>query len=221
MSIIAKTKVIIIDDHKLFTNGLSAILESIGLRVMSTFGNSKKAFLYLQNNEIDVIFSDINMPEMDGLKLCKRLKRDKVKAKIIILSMYEDPNIIKEAFDCGASAYLSKNTEKEEIIKAVEKSLDNKKYVNNRLLKKKEREGKGKEADEDTFTLKYKLTLREREVLQLLLDESSNRQIGETLNISTRTVETHRKNIMLKLDVKNNIGLIKKALSYQLFLNED
>ena len=219
MNKIANNKVIIIDDHKLFTNGLSSILGSIGLRVMATFENGKQAVLYLKNNEVDIIFSDINMPEMDGLKLCKRLKKNKVKAKIIILSMYEDPNIIKEAFECGASAYLSKNTEKEEIIKAVEKSLDNKKYVNKRLLKKKEREGK--EAEEDTFTIKYKLTLREREVLQLLLDEeNNNRQIGETLNISTRTVETHRKNIMLKLDVKNNIGLIKKSLSYQLFSKE-
>jgi DNA-binding NarL/FixJ family response regulator len=218
MSKIAEKKVIIIDDHKLFTDGLSSILESIGLRVMSTFQNGKEAVLYLQNNEIDIVFSDINMPEMDGLKLCKRLKRDKVKAKTIILSMYEDPNIIKEAFDCGASAYLSKNTEKEEIIKAIEKSLNNKKYVNKRLLKKKEREEE--EEEEDTFTLKYKLTLREREILQLLLDQENNRQIGKTLNISIRTVETHRRNIMLKLDVKNNIGLIKKALSYQLFSKE-
>ena len=215
MSVIAEKKVIIIDDHKLFTNGLSSILESIGLRVMSTFESGKKAILYLHNNEIDIVFSDINMPEMDGLKLCKRLKRDQIKAKIIMLSMYEDPNIIKEAFDCGASAYLSKNTEKEEIIKAVEKILDNKQYVNKHLLKKKERV-----QEEDEFTLKYKLTLREREVLQLMLDEASNKQIGEALNISTRTVETHRKNIMLKLDVKNNIGLIKKALSYQLFSKE-
>ena len=205
MSIIAKKKVIIIDDHKLFTNGLSSILESIGMRVMSTFENGKKAVLYLKNNEVDIIFSDINMPEMDGLKLCKRLKRDKVKSKIIILSMYEDPNIIKEAFDCGASAYLSKNTEKEEIIKAIEKSLNNKKYVNRHLLKKKERV-----QEEDTFTLKYKLTLREREVLQLMIDECNNRQIGQTLNISTRTVETHRKNIMLKLEVKKIPDLLKK-----------
>ena len=212
MSIIAEKKVIIIDDHKLFTNGLSSILESIGLRVMSTFDNGKKAILYLQTNEIDIIFSDINMPEMDGLKLCRRLKRDKSKAKIIILSMYEDLNIIKEAFDSGASAYLSKNTEKEEIITAVEKSLDNKKYVHKRLLKKKERV-----REEDAFTLKYKLTIREREVLQLMLNESVNKEIGESLKISIRTVETHRKNIMLKLDVKNNIGLIKKALSYKLF----
>jgi len=215
MSIIHRKKVIIIDDHKLFTDGLTSILESIGLRVISTFENGKKAVSYLEDNEIDIIFSDINMPDMDGLKLCKRLKKNKVKAKIIILSMYEDLNIIREAFDCGASAYLSKNTEKEEIIKAIEKSLNNKKYVNKRLLQKKGK--KEKEEEEDTFTLKYKLTFREREVLQLLLDESSNRQIGENLNISTRTVETHRKNIMLKLSVKNNIGLIKKALSYRLF----
>ena len=83
------------------------------------------------------------------------------------------------------------------------------------MLKKKERE-----EEEDTFTLKYKLTLREREILQLLLDEENNRQIGKTLNISIRTVETHRRNIMLKLDVKNNIGLIKKVLRYQLFSKE-
>ena len=211
MNMKAVKKVIIIDDHKLFTNGLSSILESIGLRVMSTFESGKDAIVYLHNNDIDIVFSDINMPEMDGFKLCRRLKRDKIKAKIIILSMYEDPNIIKEAFDSGASAYLSKNTDKEEIIKAIQKSVSNKKYVNKRLLKKKDRVEK-----EDTFTLKYKLTIREREVLQLILNESSNRVIGETLDISTRTVETHRKNIMLKLDVKNNIGLIKKALSYEL-----
>ena len=211
MSTITEKKVIIIDDHKLFTNGLSSILESIGLRVMSTFESGKNALIYLQNNEIDIIFSDINMQEIDGLQLCRRLKREKVEAKVIILSMYEDPNIVKEAFDCGASAYLSKNSEKEEIIKAIEKSLDNKTYVNKRLLKKKV-----KVSREDTFTLRYRLTLREREVLQLLLDEASNREIGEILKISTRTVETHRKNIMLKLDVKNNIGLIKKSLSYQL-----
>ena len=90
--------------------------------------------------------------------------------------------------------------------------------MNNRLIKKKGREEE--EEEEDSFTLKYRITLREREVLQLLLDESSNKQIGTSLNISTRTVETHRKNIMLKLDVKNNIGLIKKSLSYQLFSKE-
>lgn len=212
MSIIAEKKVIIIDDHKLFTSGLYSILESIGLRVMSTFSNGKEALLYLKNNEIDIVFSDINMPEMDGLQLCKKLKKDKVSAKIIMLSMYEDPNIIKEAFACGANAYLSKNTEKEEIIKAVKRCLTNKEYVSKKLENKKEIN-----QDKDSFTLKYKLTTRERDVLRLMLKEASNNEIGNSLTISKRTVETHRKNILLKLGAKNNIGLARIAITYQLF----
>ena len=215
MSILSGKKVIIIDDHKLFTSGLLTILESIGLRVMSTFSNGKDALIYLRTNEIDIIFSDINMPKMDGLELCKKLRKNEVSAKIIMLSMYEEPNIIKEAFACGANAYLSKNTEKDEIIKAVKRCLDNKKYINRKLTKK----GETKEGEEqkDTFTLKYKLTTRERDVLRLMLKEASNNEIGNSLGISKRTVETHRKNIMLKLGAKNNIGLARIAITYNLF----
>jgi len=214
MSMLSGEKVIIIDDHKLFTSGLFTILESIGLRVMSTFSNGKDALIYLQTNEIDIIFSDINMPKMDGLELLKKLRKNKVSAKMIMLSMYEEPNIIKEAFACGADAYLSKNTEKAEIIKAVKKCLDNKKYLNRKLIKKAK---KGSQVQKDTFTLKYKLTTRERDVLELMLKEASNNEIGNSLGISKRTVETHRKNIMLKLGAKNNIGLARIAITYNLF----
>ena len=214
MSILSGEKVIIIDDHKLFTSGLFTILESIGLRVMSTFSNGKDALIYLQTNEIDIIFSDINMPKMDGLELLKKLRKNKVSAKIIMLSMYEEPNIIKEAFAYGANAYLSKNTEKAEIIKAVKRCLDNKKYINRQLRKKAK---KGSQVQKDTFILKYKLTTRERDVLRLMLKESSNNEIGNSLEISKRTVETHRKNIILKLGVKNNIGLARIAITYNLF----
>ena len=214
MSILSGKKVIIIDDHKLFTSGLFTILESIGLRVMSTFSNGKDALIYLQTNEIDIIFSDINMPKMDGLELLKKLRKNKVSAKIIMLSMYEEPNIIKEAFASGANAYLSKNTEKDEIIKAVKRCLDNKKYLNRKLIKKAK---KGSQVQKDTFTLKYKLTTRERDVLRLMLKEASNNEIGNSLEISKRTVETHRKNVMLKLGAKNNIGLARIAITYNLF----
>ena len=126
--------------------------------------------------------------------------------------MYEDPNIIKEAFESGANAYLSKNTEKAEIIKAIKKCLTNKEYVNKILLKHQE-----EKYDNDAFVIKYKLTLRERDVLKLMLNEDSNSIISDKLSISKRTVETHRKNILLKLGTKNNIGLAKIALTYNLF----
>lgn len=205
-------RAIVIDDHKLFTSGLCTILESIGLRIVSTFENGRDALYYLKNHEVDLIFSDINMPKMDGLQLCNRLHSEKINTKIIMLSMYEDTKIINEAFKCGANAYLSKNTEKEEIIKAIKKCLSNKEYVNKQLLKSNE-----VLYDNDAFIMKYKLTLREREVLKLMLKEESNQDISEELNISKRTVETHRKNILLKLGVKNNIGLAKIAVTYNLF----
>jgi len=113
-------RTVIIEDHKLFANGLSSVLEGIGLRVIATFENGRDAMNYLRNNEVDLIFSDINMPKMNGIQLCKQLKEEKINTKIIMLSMYEDDNIIKEAFANGANAYLSKNAEKKEIITAIE-----------------------------------------------------------------------------------------------------
>ncbi|MDC3305592.1 response regulator transcription factor [Flavobacteriales bacterium] len=205
-------RAIVIDDHKLFTSGLCTILESIGLRIVSTFENGRDALYFLKNHNIDLVFSDINMPKLDGLRLCKKIIEEEINTKIIMLSMYEDPNIIKEAFECGANAYLSKNTEKEEIIKAIKKCFANKEYVNKQLFKPHD-----VMYDDDAFVMKYKLTLREREVLKLMLKEESNQDISEDLNISKRTVETHRKNILLKLGIKNNIGLAKIAVTYNLF----
>ena len=104
---------IIIDDHLLFTNGLTGILEDIGLKVHSTFSNAKDAITYLKNQNVDIIFSDINMPRMDGIQFCKRLKKLQIETPVIMLSMYEDANIIKESFNHGAAGYLSKNTDRD------------------------------------------------------------------------------------------------------------
>ena len=206
-------RTIIIDDHKLFTNGLSSMLESIGLRVIATFENGKDAMNYIRNHEIDLIFSDINMQKMNGIQLCKQLKEEKINTKIIMLSTYEDTSIVKDAFANGANAYLSKNTDKKEIIIAIENCLKGKKYVNKKLATSN---GKALK-NQDNFTLQYKLTLREREILQLILQEKSNQEIGAALLISKRTVETHKKNTFLKLGVKNNIGLAKIAIKNKLF----
>jgi DNA-binding NarL/FixJ family response regulator len=210
--LIEKKRAIIIDDHKLFTSGLCSILESINLKVMATFENGRDALTYLKNQEVDIIFTDINMPEMDGIQFCKKIKKTNIDAKIIMLSMYEDPNIIKEAFKVGANAYLSKNTEKEEIQKAIKYCFSDKEYVNKSLLKTSTKNNK-----KDKFTEKYKLTIRERSILQLMLEEESNTEISYKLDISKRTVETHRKNLLLKLEIKNNIGLARLAFTYDLF----
>ena len=213
--IIVGKSTIIIDDHLLFTNGLTGILEDIGLKVHSTFSNAKDAITYLKNQNVDIIFSDINMPRMDGIQFCKRLKKLQIETPVIMLSMYEDANIIKESFNQGAVGYLSKNSDRDEIIKALTNCLNGKEFVNKNLLK----EDKISSVNKDKYQTKYSLSTREREVLGHILNDEKNSVIADLLNISKRTVETHRKNIMVKLDVKTPIALAQLAIKHKLFTN--
>jgi DNA-binding NarL/FixJ family response regulator len=203
---------IIVDDHLLFTNGLTGILEDIGLKVHSTFSNAKDAITYLKNQNVDIIFSDINMPRMDGIQFCKRLKKLQIETPVVMLSMYEDANIIKESFNHGAVGYLSKNSDRDEIIKALTNCLNGKEFVNKNLLK----EDKISSVNKDKYQTKYSLSTREREVLGHILNDEKNSAIAGILNISKRTVETHRKNIMVKLDVKTPVALAQLAIKYKL-----
>lgn len=212
--IIVGKSTIIIDDHLLFTNGLTGILEDIGLKVHSTFSNAKDAITYLKNQNVDIIFSDINMPRMDGIQFCKRLKKLQIETPVIMLSMYEDANIIKESFNHGAVGYLSKNSDRDEIIKALTNCLNGKEFVNKNLLK----EDKISSVNKDKYQTKYSLSTREREVLEHILNDEKNAVIADILNISKRTVETHRKNIMVKLDVKTPIALAQLAIKHKLTL---
>ncbi|MBT6965532.1 MAG: response regulator transcription factor [Flavobacteriales bacterium] len=213
--IIVGKSTIIVDDHLLFTNGLTGILEDIGLKVHSTFSNAKDAITYLKNQNVDIIFSDINMPRMDGIQLCKRLKKLQIETPVIMLSMYEDANIIKESFNHGAAGYLSKNSDRDEIIKALTNCLNGKEFVNKNLLK----EDKISSVNKDKYQTKYSLSTREREVLEHILNDEKNSAIAGLLNISKRTVETHRKNIMVKLDVKTPVALAQLAIKYKLTTN--
>lgn len=203
---------IIVDDHLLFTNGLSGILEDIGLKVHSTFSNAKDAITYLKNQNVDIIFSDINMPIMDGIEFCKRLKKLQIETPVIMLSMYEDANIIKESFNHGAVGYLSKNSDRDDIIKALTSCLNGKEFVNKNLLK----ENNVNFINKDRYQTKYSLSAREREVLLHILNDEKNLTIAKELNISKRTVETHRKNIMVKLDVKTPVALAQIAIKHKL-----
>ena len=151
------------------------------------------------------------MPKMDGIIFCKKVREKNIETPLIMLSMYEDSNIIKESFNNGANGYLSKNTEREEMIKAISTCLKGTTYLNKSLIQKQR-----KINTNDDISIKYQLTNREREVLSHILNDERNAVIASELTISRRTVETHRKNILLKLGVKTNIGLAQIALKYNL-----
>jgi len=201
-------KVLIIDDHKIFGEGLASILESIKIKNVRVFQDPKKALDHLNKfKDIDLVFTDINMPEFNGFKMCEELRLKHKKIKTIVMSMYDDKRIKQQALKSGADIYLTKTATKEEISLAIKNCFNNKKYIY---------KTKKSSTIDDNFTIKYKLTTREREIISEILDEKSNKEIAETLNISKRTVESHRKNIALKLDVKNSIGIAKIAIKYNL-----
>ena len=203
-----KNEVIIIDDHKIFGEGFCSLLENNKFRVKRVFQSPKRALYYLEKNVIDIVFCDINMPEINGIELIKKIKKTNLSCKVIMMSMYTQKNIIKKALNNNADGYLTKNCSIEDIKKVISNS-----YLTH---KKIEVQAVDKNINNDEFSIKFSLTNREKEIISEILKEKSNSEIGEILQISKRTVETHRKNIMLKLDVKNSIGIAVKALRYEL-----
>tara|TARA_X000000368_G_scaffold47199_1_gene33755 strand:- start:76 stop:729 length:654 start_codon:yes stop_codon:yes gene_type:complete len=215
-----KSEIIIIDDHKIFGEGFCSLLENNNYRVKRVFQSPKKAINYLQNNLIDIVFCDINMPEINGIDLIKKIKKTNSECKVIMISMYTEKNIIKKALENNADGYLTKNCSIKDIKTAISNSYSSeKKFISktpNNFNNNNNNNNNSSNSNNDSFSLKFKLTKREEEIVSHILKEKSNVEIGEILQISKRTVETHRKNIMLKLDVKNSIGIAVKALKYEL-----
>jgi DNA-binding NarL/FixJ family response regulator len=203
-----KKEVIIIDDHKIFGEGFCSLLENNKFRVNRVFQSPKKALYYLDKNLVDIVFCDINMPEINGIELIKKIKKTNLSCKVIMISMYTQKNIIRKALNNNADGYLTKNCSIDDI----------KTVISNSFLPQKKITVQTVEANvnNDEFSMKFSLTNREKEIINEILKEKSNSEIGEVLQISKRTVETHRKNIMLKLNVKNSIGIAVKALRYEL-----
>ena len=200
---------LIIDDHKIFGEGLCSLLENNDYRVSNVIQDPRVALTNIKNHQnINLIFCDVNMPKIDGIELIKKIKNINSNIRIIMVSMYTDKNIINKALKNGADGYLSKNSSIEDFTNTIYNLFSSKK---NQIPKLSEQEN-----IKDDFSLKYKLTDREKEIIKQILEQKSNVEIGESLLISKRTVETHRKNIMLKLDVKNSVGIVVKTLENNL-----
>ena len=203
-----RNEVIIIDDHKIFGEGFCSLLENNKFRVKRVFQSPKKAVHYLERNVVDIVFCDINMPEINGIDLISIIKKTNLSCKVIMMSMYTQKKIIKKALKNNADGYLTKNCSIEDIKTAIADSFLSQKKITVKTIENN--------INHDEFSMRFSITNREKEIIREILKEKSNSEIGEILQISKRTVETHRKNIMLKLNVKNSIGIAVKALRYEL-----
>jgi len=208
-------KVLIVDDHQLMIEGLKVLLEDeLGIKVVSGAASMGEAIKILEEQQVDIILMDINMPEISGIDMTKKIRELYPAVKVIALTMHEDISVISKMIKAGASGYILKRTNMQEVVDAIRAVHQNGRYLSasvqhvimDNLMSPEELLDT---AEED----KPVLSSRELEVLQLIAKEFSNEQIGEALYISERTVEAHRRNIFIKTKTKSIVGLIKYALN--------
>ncbi len=207
---IEKTKVIIADDHPLYLEGMVTLLENMNeVEIVGKVANGQAAINLVDKEKVDIIITDISMPEMDGITLCKHIRNIYPSTNVLILTMHGDNNVIKRALKSGAKGYVLKNSGKEELSKAISAISKGEIYISEEVKNKYMRSLmptiKGTEEQ-------VHITKREQEILKLIANELTMQEIAEKLFISHHTVVTHRKNLIHKLNVRNTAGLIKYAI---------
>lgn len=197
-------KVFIVDDHYMVIEGIRSLLQDEkGIEWTGHATNAASCLAFLKKQLPDIILMDINLPDKSGIDLCKEVKETYPSVFIIGLSTFNQQSFIQKMMDNGASGYVLKNASQEELTRAIETVIKGKTYL----------------SEEASHTLRKEttpiivLTGREKEVLALIADGMTNTEIGQKLFISVTTVDTHRKNLLAKLEAKNTAALIKIAVS--------
>jgi DNA-binding NarL/FixJ family response regulator len=207
-----KIRVLLVDDHTLFREGIRSLLESQpDIKIISEAEDGHKGVEMAIEMEPDVVLLDIAMPLLNGLDAAKKIKRKNPEIQILILTMHENEDYIRNALAFGASGYILKDTKADELIKAV-RSIHSGEVVlspaiTNMIVINYLRWGNSQNKDNTRI-----LSPREREVLQLIAEGYTNKQIAEILCISIKTVQAHRSNLMSKLDLHDKGELIKYAI---------
>jgi len=204
-----KIRLLVADDHAILRDGIVSLLsDDDSFTVTGTAANGYEVLEMVGKEDFDVCLLDINMPGLDGMETARLIREKKPLLKIIMLTTYNDREIISELIHIGVSGYLLKNSDKQELAEAIQKVMKGRHYFSEEV-EKIILQG----LSEKKVTEVIPLTEREMEVVQLLAKEYTNDRIADALHISYRTVETHRKNIMQKTKAHNLAGLLKYAYS--------
>ncbi len=207
----ATYSIIIADDHAMFLDGLTSILsEEKSIKIILTAKTGTQVLKYLRINKdekIDLVITDINMPEMDGVALNQAIKFEFPQIKTLVVSMLEEAKKIKQLTEANANGYISKNAEKTELLKAITNILEGDNYFSPRI-KQVLMEAMFSEKSSPEIAL----TKRETEVLKLIAQEFTTQEIADQLFLSKHTIESYRKNLISKLGVRNLAGLTRYAV---------
>ena len=209
-------KVILVDDHEIIRDGIKALLKGAnGIEIVGEAENGREAIEILENGGIDLVLMDISMPVMNGIDATKYISKNFSEVKVMVLSMHDDESHIINMLKAGAVGYIFKNIGKVKLIEAINavSSGDNffAKEASQRIMEHF-MQNKGHEKKNGSLKDIERLTDREKEVLRLIAEEYTNQEIADKLFLSPRTIDTHRRNLLQKLKVKNTAGLVKFAM---------
>lgn len=210
-----KIKILLADDHNIIIDGIKAMLiKNPEIEIIGEAKNGNEAIELANTLVPDIIIMDISMPNKSGIEATKQIKENNKSIKIIILTQHENKEYVIQLFKVGADGYLLKNSKKTELLEAIKTVYNGEKYI-------------GKHAslsliafDDSKNTFEQRenvsLTKREIEIIKMIAEDLSNQEIANNLNISTRTVETHRRNLMQKLDIKSAVALVRYAIQHKI-----
>ncbi|MCY2685947.1 response regulator [Salinimicrobium sp. TH3] len=213
-----KIKIILADDHQMFLDGLSSLLSQLKeVQVLAAVKSGNEVLEKLKELSPDLVIVDLNMPVLNGIETTKAIKSKYPQIRILGLTMENDLDSVTAMLEAGASGYILKNTGKAELEMAIMQVMKGDPYLSQSIstqlaqnLLQNFQQRKEQENELDV------LTERELEILKLIAYENSNTDIADVLFISPKTVETHRKNLMRKIGVKNSLGVYKFALKHKL-----
>ncbi|MFK7933460.1 MAG: response regulator [Saprospiraceae bacterium] len=204
-------RLFIADDHQILIDGLRLIIEQESdLEVVGTAANGKQVLDQLKTLTVDVVLLDINLPIIDGIQTCKRLRMDYPQLNILALTSYKKGVFIQQMLKAGANGYVIKDAAADEIVDAIRKVCAGETYLSNAASQLLVNSLRHQTANNDYFV--PQLTSREKEVLHLISAEKTTNEIAASLHLSHKTIETHRANLLAKFNVRNSIGLVKAAL---------
>jgi DNA-binding NarL/FixJ family response regulator len=213
-----RTRILIADDHDVVRSGLKMLLRSGGeFSIVGEAADGEEAIRLVEKHRPDVVFLDIAMPKLDGIEAAEVIKRDYPDTKILILTVHEGEEYAIRVLRAGASGYLLKNAGKKEIFEAVRTAVSGGRFFSPRIsnlivegfVKRANEPQSGRTAEAHA----QQLTKREIEILQYIARGYTSRQIADELSLSFRTVNTHRANLMQKLDIHDTAGLVRHAIS--------
>lgn len=217
--------ILLVDDHAMFLDGLQLMLGSNKkIAIEGVCHNGKEALDFLKKGKsIDLILMDINMPIMNGYETSIELAQHYPNIKIIALSMYVEHTNIKKMLEAGVHGYVYKNADSMTLLSAIDTVMkddyfieEEAAYILREYLSKKKDERKGYHKFK-----KFELTKREKEIVKLIINGLTNQEIATTLFVSNRTIDTHRKNVLSKLGLKNTATLVKYAIDNKVYLGID